>query len=59
MNSSVYKFAIENTKNYIRSEENQKDFTVNVFNASFVLAIAFMKDKDEVLQDLLNDTIKK
>lgn len=52
---SIYQFAINNTKTFIRSSENNRQqVPLSVFEASSVLAIAFMKDKEEVAKDLLS-----
>jgi hypothetical protein len=56
---SVYQFAIRNTMNSIRSEENQRlvargENPMTAFSAAQVLAIAFMKDVGEVLADLVS-----
>jgi hypothetical protein len=54
-----YQFAIQNTKAYLRGAENrrlvesQSPDAMNTFKVAEVLAIAFMKDKNEVLADLI------
>lgn len=56
---SVYQFAINNIKAHLRSEENQKlvnrldPAAMNAFAAAPVLAVAFMKSQEEVLNDLI------
>lgn len=53
---SVYQMAINNTATFIRSESNRlpdDEFVVNAFTASIVLAAAFCKIREEVLNDLL------
>lgn len=54
-----YEFAINNTKDYIRSRGNQLDAANNtqltVFDAARVLAIAFIKNQGEVIADLLGE----
>lgn len=56
-NPSVYQFAIANVKKYIRSEENKTDAfagkAITAFDAATVLAIAFMKDQNDVMADLV------
>jgi hypothetical protein len=57
--TTLYQFAINNTKAHIRSTENQllvnRDDVdaMNVFDAAKVLSVAFMKNADDVLTDLL------
>lgn len=55
--TTLYQFALDNTKAYIKSEQNQKDTItgqqLDAFTAARVLAIAMMKDQNEVLVDLL------
>lgn len=55
---SVYQFAVDNVKTYIRSDENSADMArsvapMNAFDAAQVLAVAFMKPQNEVMADLL------
>lgn len=57
---SVYEFAINNMKAYIRSDANQKLASqglksMTAFDAADVLAIAFMKTNGEVIADLIRD----
>jgi len=57
--TTLYQFAINNTKAHIRSTENQllvnrSDVdAMNVFDAAKFLSVAFMKNVDDVLTDLL------
>lgn len=54
---AVYPFAVNNVKDYLRSDENQKAVArgkgLDAFAAAQVLAIAFMKAQEEVLADLI------
>jgi len=55
---SVYKFAVDNVRAYIRSPENNADkfrdvAPMNAFDAAQVLAVAFMKPQNEVMADLI------
>ena len=55
---SVYQFAIDNVRTYIRSPENNPSLArseppMNAFDAAQVLAVAFMKPQNEVMADLL------
>jgi hypothetical protein len=51
---SVYQFAINNTKTFIGSDENMTSLSpLNVFQVSKVLSIAFMKDQDQIIADLI------
>jgi hypothetical protein len=55
---SIYQFAVNNVKEYIRGEENQKalaqmDKNMSAFDAAQVLAVAFMKRQEDVLADLV------
>jgi hypothetical protein len=55
---SIYQFAVNNVKEYIRGEENQKaiaqmEKSMNAFDAAQVLAVAFMKRQEDVLADLV------
>jgi hypothetical protein len=51
--------AINNTKAFIRSEENREAVGagqgISAFDASIILAIAFCKSKEEVIMDLIKD----
>lgn len=56
----IYQFAIDNMRQYLRSEENQNAIirgapSISAFDASEILAIAFMKTKGEVFCDLVKD----
>ena len=56
--TSVYEFAINNTKAHIRSDKNQQLAaqglkSLTAFDAADVLAIAFMKTNGEVIADLI------
>lgn len=57
MPTSPYQMAINNTARFIQSPKNRdtgsEDPTINAFDASIILAIAFCKNKEEVLADLL------
>jgi hypothetical protein len=59
--STPYQFAINNTKAYIRGELNQYNIgrmngtAVDIFQAAKILAIAFVKDEDDIVADLLKD----
>lgn len=53
-----YEFALNNVKTYIRSKENQPNARrdvppMNAFDATQVLAVAFMKPQNEVMADML------
>ena len=54
----IYELAINNMKAYIRSEQNQKDTLegkqIDAFTAARIIAVAFMKDQDEVMFDLIS-----
>jgi hypothetical protein len=55
---SVYKFAVDNVRAYIRSPENSPEQTrsvppMNAFDAAQVLAVAFMKPQGDVMADLI------
>ena len=56
---SIYQFAIQNVNTKIRSEENRRLLdrgdpnAWSAFKAAEVLSVAFMKDKNEVLADLV------
>lgn len=56
---SVYQFAIRNVQTKIRSEENLRlsdrgdPNAWSAFKAAEVLSVAFLKDKNEVLADLV------
>ena len=51
---SVYQFAINNMKNYIRSTENTSQmFPMTAFDAAYILSIAFMKSEGEVIADIV------
>lgn len=58
-NMSPYQFAIKNVMEHIKSDQNRKmletepDKVINVFNASPVLSIAFMKPLEKVTEDML------
>jgi hypothetical protein len=58
---SIYQFAVNNVREYIRGEENQKalaqmDKSMNAFDTAQVLAVAFMKRQEDVLADLIGIT---
>lgn len=53
-----YEFAVMNVQTYIRSSENQFALNstgraMNAWDAAQVIAVAFMKDQNEVLTHLL------
>lgn len=56
---SIYQFAVGNVKKKIQSSENARlvergdGSAMTAFAAAEVLAVAFMKDKNEVLADLV------
>lgn len=54
---SVYQFAIQNVKNYIRSAENTEAITtgqqMQAFEAARVLGVAFIKEPMDVFVDLI------
>lgn len=52
----VYPWCIENMKTFIRAQKEPKPNEpkmISAFEAASLLAIAFCKDKDRVLEDLL------
>lgn len=54
--TSVYQMAINNTAAYLGSPANRRgaeEYHLNAFQASEVLAIAFCKAKEEVIDDLI------
>jgi hypothetical protein len=54
----VYHFCIDNCCKSLR-DNTQNDDTINAFRMSEVLAIAFMKDKEQVLNDILVKQLNK
>jgi len=56
--TSPYTMAIVNVAKFIRSDENEKakltGNNIDAFRASEILAIAFCKDKSEVIVDIMN-----
>ena len=56
--ASPYIMAIVNVAKFIRSDENEKakltGKNIDAFRASEILAIAFCKDKIEIVHDIMN-----
>lgn len=56
MSVSIYQFCVANTASYIRKNpaKDGEAADLDIFTASHVLGIAFMKPKEEVAIDIVN-----
>jgi hypothetical protein len=62
MKQTVYQMLVNNVAMGILSEENQREVNIGkgitAFQASEVLALALCKNKEEIIQDIINAGMK-